>query len=52
VRAQTQPGTGVIIFPIFSMISKSASPYILPSITVNQTSITVVPILTISTFNK
>gem|GEM_PF-4926454 len=38
VKAHTQPGTGVIAFPFFTIFSKSESPYIFSSITVNQTS--------------
>jgi hypothetical protein len=38
VNAPTQPGTGVISFPFFIIFSKSQSPYILSSITLNHTS--------------
>ena len=52
VNGPTHPGTGVILFPASSILLKSASPYIWPSITVNHTSITIELSLSISFFKS
>jgi len=52
VKAHTHQGTGVILCHAESIFFVSASPYIFQSITVNQTSITILHCFNIFSFNN